>query len=166
MINLHERMLPTSAGVEPATSWSPVGRRIQLSHRSRLVRSAKTHENLTWDWNKGRARVVGCLSSWTQRWAVTLEPVKGKGPSNMTKMRRFISSCACVKYYSVVCSLFIHSVVSNDSVSGQWRPDQPGNLDLRYPHKAKDTVSLGAAKPGWCLNSWKSIMNKEAYLQA
>ena len=33
MINLHERMLPTSAGVEPATSWSPVGRRIQLSHR-------------------------------------------------------------------------------------------------------------------------------------
>ena len=33
MINLHERMLPTSAGVEPATSWSPVGRRIQMSHR-------------------------------------------------------------------------------------------------------------------------------------
>ena len=25
-INLHERMLPTSAGVKPATSWSPVGR--------------------------------------------------------------------------------------------------------------------------------------------
>ena len=40
MINLHERMLPTSAGVEPATSWSPVGRRIQMSHRGRqtLVR--------------------------------------------------------------------------------------------------------------------------------
>ena len=36
MINLHERMLPTSAGVEPATSWSPVGRRIQLSHRGGL----------------------------------------------------------------------------------------------------------------------------------
>ena len=38
MINLHERISPTSAGVEPATfqpaiSWSPVGRRIQLSHR-------------------------------------------------------------------------------------------------------------------------------------
>ena len=26
MINLHERMLPTLTGVEPATSWSPVGR--------------------------------------------------------------------------------------------------------------------------------------------
>ena len=37
MINLHERMLPTSAGVEPATSWSPVGRRIQLSHRDRCI---------------------------------------------------------------------------------------------------------------------------------
>ena len=36
MINLHERMLPTSAGVEPTTSWSPVGRRIQLSHQGRL----------------------------------------------------------------------------------------------------------------------------------
>ena len=35
MINLHERMLPTSAGIEPATSWSPVGRRIQLSQRGR-----------------------------------------------------------------------------------------------------------------------------------
>ena len=30
-------MLPTSAEVEPATSWSPVGRRIQLSHRGRLT---------------------------------------------------------------------------------------------------------------------------------
>ena len=30
-------MLLTSAGVEPATSWSPVGRCIQLSHRGRLV---------------------------------------------------------------------------------------------------------------------------------
>ena len=38
MINLHERMLPTSVGVEPATTWSPVGRRIQLSHRCRLTR--------------------------------------------------------------------------------------------------------------------------------
>ena len=41
MINLHERMLPTSAGVEPATSWSPVGRRIQLSHRGRQKKKQK-----------------------------------------------------------------------------------------------------------------------------
>ena len=44
MINLHERMLPTSAGVEPATSWSPVGRRIQLSHRCRQLGSVKVYE--------------------------------------------------------------------------------------------------------------------------
>ena len=30
-------MLPTSAGVEPMTSWSPVRRRIQLSHRGRQI---------------------------------------------------------------------------------------------------------------------------------
>ena len=42
MINLHERMLPTSAGVEPATSWSPVGRRIQLSHRGRHMQAVET----------------------------------------------------------------------------------------------------------------------------
>ena len=35
MINLHERILPTSAGVEPVTSWSPVRWRIQLSYRGR-----------------------------------------------------------------------------------------------------------------------------------
>ena len=42
MINLHERMLLTSAGVEPATSWSPVGRRIHLSHRDRLIHNLIT----------------------------------------------------------------------------------------------------------------------------
>ena len=46
MINLHERMLPTSAGVEPATSWSPVGRRIQLSHRGRLDDGIPQSENV------------------------------------------------------------------------------------------------------------------------
>ena len=34
-------MLPTSAGVEHATSWSPVGRHIQLSHRGRRTRWCK-----------------------------------------------------------------------------------------------------------------------------
>ena len=33
-------MLPTSAGTEPATSWSPVGRRIQLGHRGRPIFSS------------------------------------------------------------------------------------------------------------------------------
>ena len=45
MINLQERMLPTSAGVEPATSWSPVGRRILLWNgmgKSIFMNHAKT----------------------------------------------------------------------------------------------------------------------------
>ena len=34
-------MLPSSAGVEPATSWSPAGRRIQLSHRGRRKKMSR-----------------------------------------------------------------------------------------------------------------------------
>ena len=45
MINLHERILPTSAGVEPVTSWSPVRRRIQLSHRGRPMMDIKINLN-------------------------------------------------------------------------------------------------------------------------
>ena len=43
MIKLHEKMLPTSVGVERVTSWSPVGRRIQLSHRGRLCWGFTAH---------------------------------------------------------------------------------------------------------------------------
>ena len=66
MINLQERMLPTLAGVEPATSWSPVARRIQLSHRGHqwhhakqksvfeAIRTAKVmirfHIHTVWSW--------------------------------------------------------------------------------------------------------------------
>ena len=45
-------MLPTSAGVEPATSWSPVGRRIQLSHRGRLgLKSSQNISHATYKYN-------------------------------------------------------------------------------------------------------------------
>ena len=62
-------MLPTSAGVKPVTSWSPVGRRIQLSHRGRYFRqdcmctkwrlrstcaSAKSDKSLRRDYRKLR----------------------------------------------------------------------------------------------------------------
>ena len=43
-------------------------------------------------------------------------------PSNMRKMHSFRSSCACAKYHPGLSSQFIHSVISNDSVSGQWSP--------------------------------------------
>ena len=50
-----------------------------------------------------------------------------------------------------LCSPFIHSVVSNDSVSGQWRPwsdcaDAQADLGLRCPHTPKDIFSQSAAQ--------------------
>ena len=45
-------MLPTSAGVEPATSWSPVRRRIQLSHRGR-------HQNHLTFWSADPSKSIG-----------------------------------------------------------------------------------------------------------
>ena len=68
-------------------------------------------------------------------------------PCNMCKLRIFSSSYACAKYYSGLCSSFKHSVVSNDSVSGQWRPwsdcaDAQADLDLRCQHMHEDTFKI------------------------
>ena len=60
MINLHERMLPTSAGVEPATSWSPVGRRIQVSHRGGLALVGRL--SLSEGWENGPERELKTVS--------------------------------------------------------------------------------------------------------
>ena len=67
----------------------------------------------------------------------------------MRKMRRFRSSCACVKYHPGFYSPFIHSVVSNDSVSWKWRTwsdyaDVQADLGLRCPHMPEDTFSHGS----------------------
>ena len=48
-------------------------------------------------------------------WADSSEKV----PSNMRKMRRFRSSCACAKYHPGLFYPFIQSGVSNGHVSGQ-----------------------------------------------
>ena len=42
--------------------------------------------------------------------------IKQKSALNIHKMCRFRSSCACVKYHQGLCSPFIHSVLSDDSV--------------------------------------------------
>ena len=48
-----------------------------------------------------------------------------KVPSNVCKICKFTSSCTWAKYHEdLSCSSFIHSVVSNDCISGQWYPDQ------------------------------------------
>ena len=76
-------------------------------------------------------------------WALPSENV----PSNMHKMRRFKSFCACLKYDPGHCSSFIHSVVSNDSVSGQRMPGSDCALaqsdpGLRCPHMPEDRFGM------------------------
>ena len=93
------------------------------------------------------------LSSKTLLWAASFEKV----PANISKMRRFRSSCACEKYHPGLCSPIKHSVVYNDSISGQWRPwpecaNAQADLDLRSPHTPKDTFYMaGPLYPGTSL---------------
>ena len=66
-------------------------------------------------------------------------------------MCRLRSSCTCAKYHPGLCSPFILSVVSNDSVSGQWRPwsdcaDAQSDLGLHCLQMPEDTFSYGAAQ--------------------
>ena len=76
-----------------------------------------------------------------------------KVPSKLHKMRRF-GSCTCATYYPGICSTFIHSVISNDSVNGQWRPwsacaDAQADLGLRCPHMPENLFSHGEVYFTW-----------------
>ena len=56
----------------------------------------------------------------------------------------------CAKKNPGLCSSSIHSIVSNDSVSGQWRSwffcsDEQADLGLRCPHMLVDMISHSAA---------------------
>ena len=61
------------------------------------------------------------------------------------------SSHACAKYHLGTCSQFMHSIVSNDSGSGQQRPwsayaDAQADLGLCCPHMPEDMFSHCAAR--------------------
>ena len=72
-----------------------------------------------------------------------------KMTSRMRKMRTFRSSCAWSKYNARPCSQFIHSVISNDSVSrlGGCARD----LGICCPQMPEDTFLPAAAKICSCL---------------
>ena len=60
----------------------------------------------------------------------------------------FRSYCACANYHSGLGSPFIHSIVSNNSVSRQWRSRSDyaaaqADLGLRGPHMPELTLSHG-----------------------
>ena len=66
----------------------------------------------------------------------------GAAPNEHVKLRRFRLFCVCAKFHSDLCFPFLHSVVSNDSVFGQWRrgcagwsgPSLSLSLSLAYLH--------------------------------
>ena len=65
--------------------------------------------------------------------------------------KKFYNLGACPKSHLGICSQLIHSVVSNDSVSGQGRlrsdcTDVQADLSLRCPHMLVDMFSHGADK--------------------
>ena len=66
------------------------------------------------------------------------ETSSGNNKQNISQMHRFRSSCRCAKYHPCLCSPFIHSVVSNDSV----------DLELNCP---VNTIKPCPAEPGYTL---------------
>ena len=72
------------------------------------------------------------------------------GRAKRKKSAWSLRSCACAKCHPGLCSPFIHSVVSNDSVSGQRtsfsdRAGTQADQGLRCPYMPEDTFSHGAA---------------------
>ena len=148
MINLHERMLPTSAGVEPATSWSPVGRRIQMSHRGRQLErdTFYLHANVT----KVRSREVGKkyfdLVVQTANNVYLNKPIKGQVAILLTHQSFFFFSnllscprCDLVKvYYEIlrIVSTICPVSILRKSISGRHRPvrvaDGPMTVRCRF----------------------------------
>ena len=106
-------MLPISAGAEPAISWSPVGRRIQLSHRGRPVWVINLDQfalfvpfcvALQWwrdiglyhlIWNCAPPRLcVTPLSKVTVDMVEPLQRQKTNRSADICPLRRFSSACA------------------------------------------------------------------------
>ena len=80
-------------------------------------------------------------------WAAPSEKVS----SIMRKMHRFRFIPRMTKFHPGICSALIHSIVSNDSVSGLRRPwsdcaDAQADLGLRCLHMLNDTFSDGVVQ--------------------
>ena len=104
MINLHERMLPTSAGVEPATSWSPVGRRIQLSHRGRQ-----------------RSLVMDHLSV---PWVILYEPGDINGPTKFVLFRRSLQNPlpeSLITFYDMPLMPLAYRLSRGNKIVSEWQ---------------------------------------------
>ena len=86
----------------------------------------------------------------TSKKFITLAAYCENVPSNMRKMLRFGSSCACAKYHPALWSSSFYSAISKYSVSRKQRAwsdcvDAQAELGLRCPHMSEDTFSQGTA---------------------
>ena len=115
----------------------------------RFIRKDNFHAQLSWPWKKFynlRARNYNNIN-----WFVSSKTV---GYLRTCKLCRFRSSYACAKNYPYLCSPFMHSAVSNESVSGQWMflsdcADAQADLGLHCPHMPEDTFRI--ARPSYSL---------------
>ena len=168
-------MLPTSAGVEPATSWSPVGRRIQLSHRGRpgnvghFLSSPREREkrDSRRDERDGQARKRNRNESEETEEMKTFplypnllqgqalpncKPISVGNPSDIRYMTplphppTMNSSCICLRSHPGLSIYNIQSILSNDS--GNWQA-----LIRLYIHAvwSGPLLSIHALKAHFCL---------------
>ena len=85
------------------------------------------------------------------RWPDTVWPCQAKTVFEHAQNVRIHIILRMRKVSAGICSPLIHSVVSNDSGSGQWRPwsdcaDAQADLGLRCPHMPEDMFSHGTVR--------------------
>ena len=94
---------------------------------------------------RGETRKISILFGWKKHLIWSYELIFGpkRCLRTCTKCTDSDSSFLCETYHLGLCSPFIHSVVSNDSVGRQWRPrsacaDAQADLGLRCPYMPED----------------------------
>ena len=148
MVNLHERMLPTSAGVEPATSWSPVGRRIQLSHRGR---------EFEWIglWIRIRATWLGLSFS-----AIPI-PCFLQATNEIPEIYRFFCALSLVRSLFVWCGASSFFQLSNNSLNIRNMRDFNHQM---YFFFSKFTVNGKIRSDDYsAIYTWPEALRKHAY---
>ena len=91
------------------------------------------------------------FQKWSTEWVDWMGRAKRKGVFEYVQNDSDSDSPhACAKSNPDICSSFIHSVVSSNSVNGQWRPwsdcaDAQADLGLRCPYMPTNTFLHGMA---------------------
>ena len=133
-------------------SWEGIAKIMHFTRYSRILKKVLLNEWSSWEVPEFLGRYYQWITfkrddSW-HKWVEPSENV----PSNMRKMHRFWvhpTHAQNVIRASAFHWYMIHSMVFNDSASGQRRPwsdcaDAQADLGLRCSHMPEDTLSHGA----------------------